>query len=204
VFLLSPPQDAWIISNIGYDCDSSSSEVTPWMLLISCHSSLVRCLALMCYKVSSSSSSWPNNETDLSGVCTSCFGLQNSLCQHPQAKNLDSFHITFMCQEFRPHCLTTTPVSRMDSESTPTFWMHYLWFCTTHLLLYPFTAFTNCTSFAATSFNRMWHLSDLACTLSLAEKWCLTPITKKLTKTTVNTKQTSQYPGWHTNLVPPE
>ena len=148
------------------------------MLRTSCHSSLVWCLALMWYKVTSP---WPNNETDLSGVCTSCFGLQNSLCQHPQAKNLDSFHITFVCQEFRPHCLTTTPVSRMDSESTTTFWMRYLWFCTTNLPLYPFTANTNRTSIVATSFNCTWRLSDLACTLSLAD-----PIMKKLTKTIVN------------------
>jgi len=113
VFLLSPPQDVWIESNIGYDCDSSSPELTPCMLLISCNNSLVWCLALMCYKVSSPP--WPNNETDLSSVCTSCFGLQNLLCQHPHAKNLDSFHITFRCQEFRPHCLATMSVSRMDS-----------------------------------------------------------------------------------------
>jgi hypothetical protein len=59
------------------------------------------------------SSPWPNNETDLSGACTSCFGLHNSFCQHTQAKNLDSFHITFTFQEFRPHCLTTS-VSRMS------------------------------------------------------------------------------------------
>lgn len=147
----------------------------------------------MCYKVSSSP--WPNNETDLSGVCTSCFGLQSALCQHPYAKNLDSFHITFRCQEFRPHCLATISVSHMDSDSTPTFWMHYLWFLhnpLTFISIYcRYKPYEYCCHVSQQDVASEWSGLYTVTSWEMATD----PTTKKLNKTTVNTKQTSQYPG---------